>query len=1080
MGLGKLFTRNITYDVTNTQTGAKATYTLVTDGGPGMYPGWGDGVYRGGMAIPAAWRLSMLIANQIGRVPFQAFREAAGRPPVRIVPTPPLLARPAGGMDTSLGTFRSWALDRVWHGNAIGVVVEWSPLGWPTACTPVSAEFVQMKIVQPNDPVVAPGFTVGEIAYLINGKWYHQRDVIHFRGPTKPGELRGMGILECHFDAMERSRKLDASASAVDSGAVPTGVLKSLDPDLSAQGAADLKVAWQNSQRTRSVAVLNPLTDFQPIAWNPTETQLLEARKYTLTEWGNIFGVDPGYAGGESASGTYSNIETRGFELLKFGTVGDIIAEFEATLTEKLPRGNYVKANLDHLLRAETKARYEAHAIAISSGFLTRDEVRELEERPPLTEEQKKELQEMAAPAPKANNTQGTGEAAPRKQAENVPIGGRRSDAEGVRIWLEAREQAHLDVVRALVVLGADADVIADVMDELEERGYPEFNQHQPRWPKGTGDKAGEWTDAVGGRVPFGAKNPFVGKKTNTKRKWNVLEGGAPISSTSDGRPKKISYVKPPKTAPAGGSEFGQAPPLGKPPAFVTGQKPPGGSSSKPGTQEYEDQYAYLLAGTKAAKPKAAPAGGSEFGQAPPLGKPPAFVTGQKPKAAPAGGSEFGQAPPLGKPPAFVTGQKPPSNQEIIDKLAEVAQGANINPKNVAFLNSLLSPGVKPVEPKPKGVSLKPGGGLSQPGGSEFGQAPPLGAEPDWASAGGGLGGSANEQAVKSAKVKLLAGGFKEGHLDGKLKPKSYAEAEKMADLLGTDPPWESQSKKWTAAQWGAYWTEVAKDPGDPGYAMDEAQKVGQMAAESKKLAAQNAAPTAPTKWADMNADQQAAYMAEAMAELKGGDSGFGTGPKLGDSKPLGQKQKITPTIYGDNPASFANQLARRYAEQVRAIPKEQATAAARYFGSGYTPMNMHLWGVKPLSPDSPQYQDIGHLNELMKAWEAPQTLRLARGLDPEPNMPPYPAPKGTVYASKGFQSTTVGDKPAFSQKQVIMNITFPKGSNGVVANGTGLSPFDNEQEVLLPHGTRYLIESDKIGPDGKRYMNVTVLPWEG
>lgn len=43
--------------------------------------------------------------------------------------------------------------------------------------------------------------------------------------------------------------------------------------------------------------------------------------------------------------------------------------------------------NVDALLRPDTKTRYEAHKIALDAGFLTVDEVRELENREPLAEE---------------------------------------------------------------------------------------------------------------------------------------------------------------------------------------------------------------------------------------------------------------------------------------------------------------------------------------------------------------------------------------------------------------------------------------------------------------------------------------------------------------------------------------------------------------------------------------------------------------------------------------------------------------------------------------------------------------------
>lgn len=518
MGIGRqlvpLLERNITYDVTNTITGAKATHTIITDGGPGMYPGWSIGQnYRGGMGIPAAWRLALLIANQLGRIPWQAFREVQGSPPVKILPPPPLLVRPVGKMDTALGAFRSWGLDRLWHGNAVGIIVETNAQGWPTAATPVSAEFVQVALVGQNDPQVPRDFAPGEIAYLINGKWYHQAEVIHFKGPCAPGALRGMGVLEEHFALMDRSRKLDEAASSVDSSAVPTGVLKSLNPDLSSSEAAELKASWQNSQRTRSVAVLNPLTEFVPIAWNPTETQLLESRNYSLIEWANIFGINVTYAGGQNASRVYANIVDQGMDLLRFGAVGDIIAEFEATLTELLPRGNYVKGNVDHLLRADTKGRYEAHAIGIAAGFITRDEVRELEERPPLTTVQKAEIMAMAKPAAP---TPGAGSGA--KPASNQA--GTGSARPKLAVVRELAERAGIEL--------ADWQV-ARLSAELEERGRHSFDPNQPR------DPDGQWSDGVGG----GATNMLgmpIGGGPGKRRKPEKPEP-PPIDDDDDEEP---------------------------------------------------------------------------------------------------------------------------------------------------------------------------------------------------------------------------------------------------------------------------------------------------------------------------------------------------------------------------------------------------------------------------------------------------------------------------------------------------------------------------------------------------------------
>src|SRR5690606_7065762 len=80
---------------------------------------------------------------------------------------------------------------------------------------------------------------------------------------------------------------------------------------------------------------------------------------------------------------TYSNTETDALNLIKF-CLGGIIARFEQELSEAHPRGTFVKANLDSLLRPDTKTRYEAHEIGIRSGWLLKSEVRELENLEPI------------------------------------------------------------------------------------------------------------------------------------------------------------------------------------------------------------------------------------------------------------------------------------------------------------------------------------------------------------------------------------------------------------------------------------------------------------------------------------------------------------------------------------------------------------------------------------------------------------------------------------------------------------------------------------------------------------------------
>ena len=341
-----------------------------------------------------------MLSDLLGAVPWHAYRERAGRPVEKLDPTPPLLEQPAPP-DTRMTTFSSWALDLIWHGNAIGIVAARNREGWPTAALPVSADSVQVKRVEEWDSVPLP---VGTVAYGVGSRWFPAADVIHVKGPCKPGSLRGMGVIEAHLNrTLGLAAEQERQARNVSSSGVPTGLLKSTDPDLDQETATELKAAWLASQRDRTVAVLNETTDFTPIAWNPSETQLLEARKFTLHELALIFGVPLSFLGVEQSSRTYTNQEQEGLNLLKFSLNGHL-ARFEQALSQHMPRGTEVKANLDSVLRADTLTRYQAHKIGIDGGFLTPDEARDLEDRAPLTPAQRERLAPPAPPAAPVTN----------------------------------------------------------------------------------------------------------------------------------------------------------------------------------------------------------------------------------------------------------------------------------------------------------------------------------------------------------------------------------------------------------------------------------------------------------------------------------------------------------------------------------------------------------------------------------------------------------------------------------------------------------------------------------------------------
>ena len=386
MGLGRLFEgarisgveieeRAARYSVTDTITGASSIFTV----NDGIVPDWASSsAYRGAMTIPAAWRGAVLLSSLLGELPWHAYRTFGG-PEELIEPTPLLLEQP-NPPDTRMTTFAGWGLDYIWNGNAVGLWAARNAYGWPTAVVPVPARFVAVRRVTPFMESPLP---VGALEYSIGNLHLGAADVMHIKGPCEPGWVRGMGVLEMHFNTINLAQEQIHQSRSVAQSGVPTGLITTDDPEMDETRLALLKEQWLANQTNRTVQALSAAVKFQPLAWKPDDMQMIEARKFTLTDWENIFGLPLGWLGGATSSRTYANIEQDDINLLKF-SLQDKVSQFEQTLSLALPRGTQVRANLDAILRTDTLSRYTAYKMAIDGGFLTVTEVRAMEHRKPL------------------------------------------------------------------------------------------------------------------------------------------------------------------------------------------------------------------------------------------------------------------------------------------------------------------------------------------------------------------------------------------------------------------------------------------------------------------------------------------------------------------------------------------------------------------------------------------------------------------------------------------------------------------------------------------------------------------------
>jgi HK97 family phage portal protein len=322
------------------------------------------------LSVPGIWRAVTLISDAIGGLPFHAYRSEE-----YVDPQPNLLIKPVA-TETRIETVSAMVASLIIHGNYVAILGEPGVNGYPDSFYPVAVHRVQVR--REN----------GELIYRIENRDYSADEVLHIKGFSMPGEHVGYGILSAQRQAIGGAVAVNTYAQRYfDGGAQPTGIIYSSNPDLSQEEADALKSAWlrQYGGTKRTPAVLNESTKFQQLSDNAKDAQLLETRAFSLTEIANMIGLPAYYLGAPNSSRTYSNVSEENLQLVRWSLM-PWIQRIEQKMTEYLPRGQFAKMNVDALLRPDTKSRYEAHKIALDAGFLTLDEVRELENREPLDE----------------------------------------------------------------------------------------------------------------------------------------------------------------------------------------------------------------------------------------------------------------------------------------------------------------------------------------------------------------------------------------------------------------------------------------------------------------------------------------------------------------------------------------------------------------------------------------------------------------------------------------------------------------------------------------------------------------------
>lgn len=316
-------------------------------------------------AIPGVGRALGLIGALMQQMELDAFRG------IQPLPRPRLLEDP--DLDHVRSLFvRLQVEDYLLHGNGAHLVTVRGFDGWPAACRWYPAQAWHTV------------YEDGRRRYWLYGREItNPDDVVHVQNGADPlNPARGVGLVEQHVRTLDRvALEEERERTDLTDGSVPSVAVIAPDNDDSSEEELDEAAEkWEEKFRGpgRRPAILPGGTRVVPLAWSPTDAQMVEARKASLVDVANMFNLDGYWLGAPASSHTY---RTPGplFVVMLRTTLEGILSPFEDTWSRAwVPRGQRVTFSRSKLTADDLASTITMLTKATGGPVMTTNEGREV------------------------------------------------------------------------------------------------------------------------------------------------------------------------------------------------------------------------------------------------------------------------------------------------------------------------------------------------------------------------------------------------------------------------------------------------------------------------------------------------------------------------------------------------------------------------------------------------------------------------------------------------------------------------------------------------------------------------------
>lgn len=343
---------------------------------------------RGSLAMSAVWRCTALISGVSAALPLHAHTQ--GRTERRdhaFAPVEVSILRNPHPELTRLELWRLTYVHRCLWGNAYVQKIR-DVGGRVRELWPITPDRVRVERVQPSDA------NRGGKVFVVTDDWgkvreLTSREILHLPGLGYDG-VSGVSPIRAAQQAIGLGLSAEEyGAKLFASGNMMGGILQT-EARLDKPAADALKERWKAKvaglDNAHDIAVLDSGASFQPVTMPAKDSQFLESRAFEVEEIARFFGV-PHFLIGLTAKSTSwgTGLEQQAIGWVKFDLQPNWLAPTEQRITKELLTGGVdARYKLEGLLRGDSQARSEFYRVMREVGAMSANDIRELEDMPPI------------------------------------------------------------------------------------------------------------------------------------------------------------------------------------------------------------------------------------------------------------------------------------------------------------------------------------------------------------------------------------------------------------------------------------------------------------------------------------------------------------------------------------------------------------------------------------------------------------------------------------------------------------------------------------------------------------------------